>query len=288
MFILGFVVEPAWSDTCIRLTRHPRVTILQTVVQHGPRHLTVVVQQTPVCLANIACLRTYPAQVTTVTAIVPDDSLGLQFTNHAKRLGPLVIRLPVDASRLVCAAIPSVATVGAIEPYLENIAIISQQLTQLVTEIGHIFGFAIVFMISIPRRKVNCKLQPLLTAGVCQLLHHVSPALLPWCVLHRILGIFRGPHTEATMMLSCEDNTFHASLFAHPCPLTAVKVRGIKQFQVLITISPLLIRIGIKRIVNKSIHLHLLPPQLVLRRQRRTQCLCMRWKRDKKEGSDKC
>ena len=70
------------------------------------------------------------------------------------------------------------------------------------------------------------------------------------------------------MVLGGEDDTFHASLFADSRPLPAVEVRGVKQLRVFIAETPLLIGVRVQRVVDKRVHLHILPAQLVLIRQR--------------------
>ena len=62
------------------------------------------------------------------------------------------------------------------------------------------------------------------------------------------------------MMLGGEDDTLHACLFADTCPLATVKVAWVEQLRVFIAEAPFLIGIGVQRVVDKGIHLHILPP----------------------------
>ena len=73
------------------------------------------------------------------------------------------------------------------------------------------------------------------------------------------------------MVLGREDNPLHASLFADTSPLPTVEVRGIEQLRILIAEAPLLIGIRVQRIMDKRIHLHILPTQLIGIRQRPTR-----------------
>ena len=66
------------------------------------------------------------------------------------------------------------------------------------------------------------------------------------------------------MVLGGEDDTLHTRLFADACPLSAVEAGGIKQLRVLIAETSLLIGIRVQRIMDKRVHLHILPAQLVL------------------------
>ena len=190
MLVLRLVVEPPGTYAGVRLAGTPHVAVLHTVVQHVPRGVALAGHHAPVGLAHVARLGAHPAQVAAVAAVVPYYGLGLQFTNHAERLGPPVIGLAVDAPRLVGAAVPSVAAVGAVEPHLEDIAVVRQQFAQLITEICHIFRFSVVRMVTVPGREINGKLQSLLAAGVSQFAHHVALAVLPGGVLHRIFCVF--------------------------------------------------------------------------------------------------
>ena len=126
VLVFRFVVEPARTDARVGLARHPRVTVFQSVVQHGPGYLAIFVQQAPVGLADVSCLCAYPSQIASVAAIVPDKALGLQLANHLVRLGPLVISRAVNLARLVGSAIPAVAAIGTIEPYLEYLTVVRQ------------------------------------------------------------------------------------------------------------------------------------------------------------------
>ena len=218
------MIEPPRTDARIRLTRTPYVARLHTVVQHVPRGIALAGHQTPVGLAHIASLRTYPAQVATVATIVPDDSMRLQFPNHTEGLCPPVVGLSVYLACFVGTAIPAVTTVGTVKPHLKDVTILCQQLAQLVTEVRHIFRFAIILMVSVPWRQINGKFQSLLTAGLSQLTYHIAPTLLPRRVLHRILRIFRGPHAEAAVVLGGKDDALHACLLADTCPLATVQV----------------------------------------------------------------
>ena len=258
------MIEPPRTDARVRLGSHPGVAVLQSEAQHLARDVALLVEHAPVRLAHAAGLVAHPAQVAAVAAVVPDDAAGLQFTDHAERLGPLVVGLGVDAARPVGSAIPAVAAVGPVEPHLEDVAVLCQQLAQLVAEVGNVFRAAVVRMIPIPGREIDGKLQPLLAAGIGQLAHHVALALFPRCVLDGILRIGTRPHTKAAVVLGGEDDAPHACLLADASPLAAVEAGGVEQLQVLVAEAPFLVGIGVQRVVDEGIHLHVLPAQLVL------------------------
>ena len=127
MLVLCLVVEPTWTDAGIRLSRTPHVAIFYPIVQHLIRHVTIVIEQAPVGLTHIAGLRAYPTQIAPIAAVIPDEALGLQFPDHPVGLRPLVIGGTIDLARLVGSTIPAVATIGAVEPHLENVTIVRQQ-----------------------------------------------------------------------------------------------------------------------------------------------------------------
>ena len=225
-----------------------------------------MVQQAPVGLAYVARLRTYPAQVATVAAVVPDEALGLQLADHAVGLGPFVVGSAVYLARLVGTAIPAVAAIGTVEPHLEDVAVVRQQLTQLIAEVGDILRPSVVLMVTVPGRQVDGELQPLLSASIGQLPHHIAPTLFPRRVLHGVLGICAGPHAKTAVVLGGKDDAPHARLLTDAHPLPTVQIAGIKQLRVFIAEAPLLVGVSVQRVMDKSVHLHLLPPQLVLRR----------------------
>ena len=61
------------------------------------------------------------------------------------------------------------------------------------------------------------------------------------------------------MMFGGKDDPLHACLLAYSCPLPTIEMGRIEQIRVFITVSPFLISIGVQRVVNKSVHFHLLP-----------------------------
>ena len=197
-------------------------------MEHRPSHFSFLVQQTPVGGTHISCFSAYPAEVASVATVVPDDRIRLQLSYHAERLGPLVIGLAVDAPGLVGTAIPTVATIGAIEPHLEDVAVVRQQFTQLVAEISHILSTTVFRMVTVPGRQIDGELQTFLTAGVGQLTYHIAHAVFPRSVLNRVICICRRPHAETAVMLGGEDDALHARLLAHTRPLAAVEAGGIE------------------------------------------------------------
>ena len=158
-------------------------------MKHVERCIAHFVQQAPVCLAYVSSFCSHPAKITSVSSVIPDDRMRLQLTNHAERLSPSVVCLSIDTSAFICASIPSITSVGTIEPNLEDVAILCQQLTKLITEISNILRTPILWVVTIPRREIDSKFQPLFLTSISQFTHHITLSLFPRCVFHRILRI---------------------------------------------------------------------------------------------------
>ena len=150
MLVLRFMVEPPRTDTRVCLPRAPHVAVLHSVVQHVPWCVALTRHQAPVGFAHITGLSTYPAQISSVAAIVPDDGLGLQLTDHAKGLGPAVIGLAVNTTRLVSPSIPAIAAVSSVEPHLKDFSVVGQQFAQLVAEILYVGRTPVFWVIPVP------------------------------------------------------------------------------------------------------------------------------------------
>ena len=189
--------------------------------------------------------------------------MRLQFADHAEGFRPLIICLPVYAPGLIGTAVPSVASVGTIEPHFEDVPILGEQFAQLITEIGYILRTAVFGMVPVPGRQINGKFQPFLAACLGEFANDIALAALPGGVLDGVFGISRRPHTETAVMLGCENDSLHTSLLAHARPLPTIKVLGIEQGWILVAITPFLVSVGVHRVMDERIHLHILPPELV-------------------------
>ena len=130
-------------------------------------------------------------------------------------------------------------------------------------------------MVSVPGRQIHSILQSFFTASISQFAYHIALAILPRRVFYAIFCILRWPHTESAMMFGGEDNTLHASLLANASPLATVEVGRVEKLRVFVAKAPLLISVCIQRVMDKGIHLHVLPPQLVLSGYRTTGCVVL-------------
>ena len=205
---------PLSEEQIIALLEQKLMTVIPEVTEVRPQVLECDVvrfqNNKEKWVALVGLLDGYPYEIFTG---LQDDEEGIMLPKTVDFIGT---------------AIPAVATVGTIEPNLEHVAIFRQQLAQLVTEVSDVFRPAVLRMVPVPRREIDGIFQSLLLAGLSQFAHHVALTVLPRRVLHGILCIFRGPHAEAAMMLSSEDDALHACLFADTCPLTTIKVAGVE------------------------------------------------------------
>ena len=222
--VFCLVIEPAGADAGVGFPGAPYVPVLYAIVQHGIGGVSGGGHQAPVGLSHVAGLGAYPAQVSAVSAVVPDDSVGLQFPDHPEGFGPAVIGFPVYPARFVGTAVPAVAAVGAVEPHLKDLPVVGEQLPQLVPEVGHIFRPAVFGVVAVPGGKVHGKTEPFLPAGIGEFLHHIPLPALPGRVLDAVFRIGRRPHAEAAVVLGGKDDALHTGLLANARPLPAVQV----------------------------------------------------------------
>ena len=222
-------------------------------------------QERPVGSIGIAALVAYPP--TTGTAITEDHRLRLQFANELPRARVIIIGAAIYLTCLFGTAIPTIATVGTVEPHLVHLAILCEQFLQLGIEIFHVERCTIERLVAVPRREVQSQFQPILLASCRQLAYHITLAVLVGCVTNTVVGILCWPKTEAIVMLGSEDDALHASLFAHACPLLTVEACGVERLQRCIAIAPFAVAEGVRTEVDECIGFQLLPSYLIGRRQ---------------------
>ena len=264
MRVLRLVVEPARPDAGVRLAGAPDFAVLRAEVQQFVAGAALGRHQVPVGLADVTGFGAHPPEVGAVRIVAPDDAVRLQLADERVGRGPVVVGTVVDAARLVGSAVPAVATIGPVEPNLEDVAIVRHEFPQLIAEVGDVFLPPVLRMVAVPRGEVHGEFKPLLAAGIGQLADHIALPVLPGGVFHAVFGIGRRPHAEPAMMLGGEDDALHPRLLAHPRPLTAIQVRWIEQRRILVPEPPLLIRVRVQRIMDERIHVHIVPRQLVL------------------------
>lgn len=105
-----------------------------------------------------------------------------------------------------------------------------------------------------------------------QELYYIARPGLPWTVLYRMCRELRRPKAEAIVVLACQNNSAEASLLEGPDPLTRIEGRWVEQGSGLVAITPFLIGKCVYAEVNKRIHLHFVPSQLLRRGQWEQGC----------------
>ena len=222
-------------------------------------HLTMA-QHRPVGGIGLATFVAHPPA--TGAAIGKDDGFGREPRQCVIGTGKIVVGALVYAAPFVGSAIPSVATIGTIEPHFEKRTVALQQLGELEVVVVYIGGCAVRGLMAIPGREVKAQLQSILPARGCQLAHHIALAAAIGRLRNGVVGILRGPQAEPVVVLGSEYNTLHAGGLERSHPLVGVEPSGVEEPGRRITIAPLHIVVGVQSIVNEGVCFHLLPPHL--------------------------
>ena len=220
----------------------------------------------PARIARDAFFVADPAEIR--STIAEHYSIGHQFADDLPGILPVVIGAIVDSARFSGPAIKAVATIGAVEPDGENIAVTRQQLAQLVAVISDVFRPAIIFVVAVPGRKINAELQSLPTASGGNLFHHVAFAAAPRAVLHGMLGVSAGPKTEPIVVLGGQDQIPEPGLPRDMRPLTRIQLARIKQPGSFRAVAPLPVRECVHAEMQETVELHFVPAKLPSRRHR--------------------
>ena len=192
----------------------------------------------------------------------------MQLAHIAEERGEIVVVLLVDAAFLVGTSIPAVTTVGTVEPHLEQLTVVGEQLTQLFLIVIDIGGGGIGGLMTVPGREIDAELESMAAACLSQLAHHIALAILVGTVLDAIIGVFGGPQTEAIVVFSRQDDAFHATGFQslHPLVDIAIAQRGVENIDRIVAIAPLhavVTTVGVGTVMDEGIGLHALPRHLM-------------------------
>ena len=146
---------------------------------------------------------------------------------------------------------------ATVKPYLEEITIIAPQLGKLLFHTGDIFLLGVRAarlddsgivnpIISIGRSTgVNSRLYSEFAAGGDEILHDISFAITPRCILDTVIMGFRRPKAESAAMLGHEHGIFGSDPGSSLKPLVGIKVNRIESRYVRMCseLTPLIIRI---------------------------------------------
>ena len=83
-----------------------------------------------------------------------------------------------------------------------------------------------------------------------------------------MLGVFRGPEAETVVVLAGENQAFHPCVVCRADDLFSIEVSRVEYGGRFIAVALLFVGEGIGREVYEAVELHLMPPQLALRRHR--------------------
>ena len=91
--------------------------------------------------------------------------------------GEVVVGAAVDSARLARTAVPSVPSVGPVQPYLGDGSVIGQQFPQLVLVVPYVIGRTVTGLVAVPGGQVNAELEPVLLAGPGKFADNVAAAV---------------------------------------------------------------------------------------------------------------
>ena len=127
-----------------------------------------------------------------------DDGPGLEPADEREIPRPVVDLPP---------AVRSLAA-GAVEPDLGDLAVVRQELAELVLEMLVVAGrVAVARLVPVPGREVDAERKPAFAAGRGDLADDVALPVLPRRAPDRVLGEFARPQAEAVVVLGREDQT---------------------------------------------------------------------------------
>ena len=236
------------------------MTVLQDVVLAISGENLAGTEERPIGGTGKAAFVAHPTAAG--TAIGEDDCLWLQFVQHLVNLGIVIIVLAVNGAAVLGSAIPPVATVGSVEPNLEDFAIVGHQFVQLCVEIVHIGRCGVFGVVAVPRTQVNGKLDAIFLTGRRQFAHHIALSVLIGRVADAVFRKLCGPQAETVMMLGGKDYALHTGCHKGLHPLLAVQLGGVERGRVGVAITPLAVVEGVQSEMHKGIGLHLLPLHL--------------------------
>ena len=163
---------------------------------------------------------------------------------------------------------------GAVEPYLVDLAVLGQDFIKRVEEERAVIGCLVLerrevlacpvvvgdqcrdgafllgatvakyarnFLVGVGGGHVESHLHPIFMCGVGELLHHITLATLPWGGCHRVGGVARRVRHESIVVLDRQDRVTESVVTQSLNPAVSVEVRGIEPCRVLGAVAPLLV-----------------------------------------------
>ena len=259
--IIVTVIEPSGPDRNIHFGGPVISAAGRAVLQQ--RH-PVLFDGRPVRRSGESAFVAAPAQIAMLTHVTEYHRLRRTLPDHRIRAFKIVF--------LHFAVRPLSAR--AVKPGDENIpaaraAVIREQLAELIG-IEFVIGVTgtVGLLMTVPRRKIKSDFQPVLLRRPDEIADHVSFAVAPFGIAHRMGRVFAGPQTEPVVMFRGKNRPFETRLRNDPAPLSAIKFRWIETIFRFRAVSPLAPGKRIDREMKERIHAHFLPGKLLTVRRR--------------------
>ena len=155
--VFAFVEEPTRTNRHVAFGWNPVCSVGVAVLQRGVVGVAgihfIASQECPVGGTCLAALVAHPAAAG--TAVAEDDGLWLVLEYVGKYFREIVVGAAVDGAHLACAAVVSVAAVGAVEPELKHFAVACGEFFNLLVVVFHIFGCAVYSRVAVPWREIQ-------------------------------------------------------------------------------------------------------------------------------------
>ena len=251
--------EPAAAERRIGLGRHP-------------------------VLLSVVALRRIPPRFGRSSALVAAPLYRpVVMTTERNRFGMLFMKIGEKTRLLIIAgrdgtalapsavrsAVPSVAAVSAVEPYLADIAVIRHKFIPLIVEIIDIRRMSIIGAIPVPRREICTEFKTIFTARLLGRADYIEVPVLSGYGRHRIiLVVLRRPETESVMMFRYKNYSLNPAVGHRLDPLLGIEPVGSYARRGNVPEAPLLAGVGVRSPMDDGDDFALMVLQVSLRRQR--------------------
>ena len=247
------MVEPTRTDRNVDLTRNVGGCAHLTGIENASDLVDDRLQldRSVMRLADVSALVAAPAQIDVPCRAhrTENSRLGLIFSYD--RLPQIPIVYGVAATRTV-------------PPDLVYLSVARQYLGELICKIIVVIILAPMRRVSVPGRDIQTYLKSVFVAGVDELAHDVSLAVLIGAVLDRMLGVCRGPKAKSVVVLDGEYRKLKSRLLCHFQPLIRVERGRVENILYLRAASPLRACKGIDSEMEKYLFAYFIMCHLTL------------------------
>ena len=182
--------------------------------------------------------------------------------HHLPCRRPVVVCRAVDPAVFLRAAVPPVASVRAVEPHLEHLAVSGEQFLDLLAEHLDVLRIPVERGVAVPRRAVDSGPQALTTRGVYRVAHHVALPALVRRLRDVVLRRLRGPQAESVVVLRDKDYAVYSGVLRLAHHEIEVDVSRIELRGVLSAEAPFLVRERVDAEVDDGDYVHLVAREL--------------------------